>query len=66
MRTNWTRNGPISTGPASGSASLSSVAFARPCSSSFDWMSPSVSFVAQTSGEPISRRKYGSAPTWSS
>ena len=44
----------------------SSAARSRPCSSSFDLTSPSVSRVAQTSGTRASRRRYGSAPTWSS
>ena len=66
MRTNCAWNGPTCTGPSSGTASISSASAQSPCSSSFDLTSPSVSFVAQTSGAPISRRKYGSAPTWSS
>ena len=52
MRTNSSRNGPISTGPPSGSTSRSSAARSRPCSSSFDLTSPSVSRVAQTSRHP--------------
>ena len=47
-------------------ASRSSVVRRSPCSSSFDWTSPSVSRVAHTSGTPTSRSRYGSAPTWSS
>ena len=66
MRTNSSRNGPSSIGPPSGSISRSSAAFRRPCSSSFDLTSPSVSRVAHTSGTRTSRRRYGSAPTWSS
>ena len=38
----------------------------RPCSSSFDLISPSVSFVAITLSQSTSRSRYGSPPTWSS
>ena len=47
-------------------ASCSSVEAARPCSSSFDLISPRVSFVAITRSQSTSRRRYGSPPTWSS
>ncbi len=48
------------------SASCSSVDAERPCSSSFDLIRPSVSFVAITLSQSTSRSRYGSPPTWSS
>src|SRR5262245_54542375 len=65
MRTNSTRNGPMSYGSPT-SASCSSAARNRPCSSSLDLISPSVRRVAQTSRTFATRSRYGSAPTWSS
>ena len=59
MRIPSTRNGPIWTSPSSGTSSRSSVERSRPCSSSLDATSSSVSFVAHTSGTRTSRRKYG-------
>lgn len=56
-RTKSTSNGPIPTGPPSGSISFSSAAWSSPCSSSFDLTSPSVSRVAQTSGTASSRSR---------
>ena len=49
-----------------GSASSSTVSAASPCSSSFDLIRPSVSFVAITRSQSTSRSRYGSPPTWSS
>ena len=49
-----------------GTASCSSVEADRPCSSSFDLISPSVSFVAITRSQSTWRSRYGSPPTWSS
>ena len=45
------------------SASCSSVDAESPCSSSFDLIRPSVSFVAITLSQSTSRRRYGSPPT---
>ena len=47
-RTSSSRNGPRSSGSSPGSASTSSVACPTPCSSSFDFTSPSVSRVETT------------------
>ena len=62
-RISSTRNGPSSSGAPSGSASRSSAACPRPCSSSFDFMSPSVSRVATTVSTSTSRSRYGRPPT---
>jgi hypothetical protein len=62
-RTNSASNGPTRVRPPSGSISTSSVWTSRPCSSSFDFTSPSVSRVPHTSAwVPISRNRYGRAP----
>ena len=62
-RTSSIRNGPSSRGSSPGSASMSSAAWPSPCSSSFDFTSPSVSRVATTFSTSISRSRYGSPPT---
>ena len=56
IRTNSTSKGPMR-GRLPGSASFSSAVPSSPCSSSFDWIIPSVSRVAQTSGIRTSRIK---------
>ena len=45
-------------------ASCSSVDAERPCSSSFDLIRPSVSFVAITLSQSTWRKRYGRPPTW--
>ena len=63
MRTNSSVNGPKRMVAPPGSASVSRVDAASPCSSSFDLTSPSVSLVPTTSPTSTSRSRYGSPPT---
>ena len=65
MRTKSSVNEPIRIS-SFGTASCSSVDAERPCSSSFDLIRPSVSFVAITLSQSTWRSRYGSPPTWSS
>ena len=60
-------NGPSWIGSPSGSASRSSAARRRPCSSSFDLIEPERQpRRPDLAARATSRRRYGSAPTWSS
>ena len=62
MRTKSSVNEPIRIS-SFGTASCSSVDAERPCSSSFDLIRPSVSFVAITLSQSTWRSRYGSPPT---
>ena len=57
MRTSSTVNGPASNEPASGSTSISSTERSSPCSSSFDFTSPSVKRVPKIFGTGTSRSR---------
>ena len=66
IRISSMRNGPSSIGALPGSASVSAVTAARPCSSSFDFTRARVRRVPITSLTSTSRSTYGRPPTWSS